>query len=145
LRQNNHESAIILLPRIFSILASSTPVSLIFSPFIIRYSQLHIRISPSVRRYSCLESIILSRLSSKDSRIFAMTIDSPLPILDNSPHSSLAGQRDGYFQCGFCEKRYNRADHLTRHVRSRQFFSCRQCCQCSRLTSRRYPREAICM
>ncbi|KAH1272370.1 hypothetical protein KXX16_009031, partial [Aspergillus fumigatus] len=47
-----------------------------------------------------------------------MATDSPLPILDTSPPSSLAGQRDGYFQCGSCEKRYNRADHLIRHVRT---------------------------
>ena len=25
---------------------------------------------------------------------------------------------DGYFQCGFCKRHYNRADHLIRHVRS---------------------------
>ncbi|KAH2517825.1 hypothetical protein KXV79_007860 [Aspergillus fumigatus] len=59
-----------------------------------------------------------------------MATDSPLPILDTSPPSSLAGQRDGYFQCGSCEKRYNRADHLIRHVRTHtreKPYACKTC------------------
>ncbi|RAH84888.1 C2H2 type zinc finger domain protein [Aspergillus japonicus CBS 114.51] len=35
-----------------------------------------------------------------------------------SPSRSSQKARDGYFQCGFCKKHYNRADHLIRHVRS---------------------------
>ncbi|PYH48928.1 putative C6 and C2H2 transcription factor RegA-like [Aspergillus saccharolyticus JOP 1030-1] len=35
-----------------------------------------------------------------------------------SPARSTPRARDGYFQCGFCKKHYNRADHLIRHVRS---------------------------
>ncbi|PWY62329.1 C2H2 type zinc finger domain protein [Aspergillus eucalypticola CBS 122712] len=35
-----------------------------------------------------------------------------------SPSRPLPKARDGYFQCGFCKKHYNRADHLIRHVRS---------------------------
>lgn len=27
-------------------------------------------------------------------------------------------KENGYFQCGFCKRHYNRADHLIRHVRS---------------------------
>ncbi|KAJ5756922.1 uncharacterized protein N7511_007104 [Penicillium nucicola] len=44
---------------------------------------------------------------------------------DSSPKSeqlnsanSLPKKENGYFQCGFCKRHYNRADHLIRHVRS---------------------------
>ncbi|KAL1965790.1 hypothetical protein VTN77DRAFT_5111 [Rasamsonia byssochlamydoides] len=30
----------------------------------------------------------------------------------------LSRPHDGYFQCGYCKRHYNRADHLIRHVRS---------------------------
>ncbi|RAL07225.1 putative C6 and C2H2 transcription factor RegA-like [Aspergillus homomorphus CBS 101889] len=39
-------------------------------------------------------------------------------ISRQSPSRSVSKARDGYFQCGFCKKHYNRADHLIRHVRS---------------------------
>lgn len=45
-------------------------------------------------------------------------------MLDESPEKSDSGNisptktADGYFQCGFCKRHYNRADHLIRHVRS---------------------------
>ncbi|PWY96203.1 C2H2 type zinc finger domain protein [Aspergillus sclerotioniger CBS 115572] len=46
-----------------------------------------------------------------------MDISSP-SFPPQSPQRPLSKARDGYFQCGFCKKHYNRADHLIRHVRS---------------------------
>ncbi|KAJ5698025.1 hypothetical protein N7462_000030 [Penicillium macrosclerotiorum] len=45
--------------------------------------------------------------------------DSP-PTVDplNASHSPVKSKDGGYFQCGFCKRHYNRADHLIRHVRS---------------------------
>lgn len=44
-------------------------------------------------------------------------IRAPLASNLNNPNISDDGQ--GLFQCGYCQKHYNRADHLIRHVRSR--------------------------
>ncbi|KAJ5466638.1 hypothetical protein N7539_009367 [Penicillium diatomitis] len=35
-----------------------------------------------------------------------------------SVQSPVKSKDEGYFQCGFCKRHYNRADHLIRHVRS---------------------------
>ncbi|CAG8400546.1 unnamed protein product [Penicillium salamii] len=40
------------------------------------------------------------------------------PKLDYPSTDSHTKNQDGYFQCGFCKRHYNRADHLIRHVRS---------------------------
>ena len=40
---------------------------------------------------------------------------------DQQMHQSPSGPKigpDGLFQCGYCKRNYNRADHLIRHVRS---------------------------
>ncbi|PYH96515.1 hypothetical protein BO71DRAFT_471399 [Aspergillus ellipticus CBS 707.79] len=47
-----------------------------------------------------------------------MLNESSPPFPEQSPPRSAAKPRDGLFQCGFCKKHYNRADHLIRHVRS---------------------------
>ncbi|KAJ5540428.1 hypothetical protein N7494_005504 [Penicillium frequentans] len=36
----------------------------------------------------------------------------------NTAQSPTKSKDGGYFQCGFCKRHYNRADHLIRHVRS---------------------------
>lgn len=36
----------------------------------------------------------------------------------NASQSPVKSKDGGYFQCGFCKRHYNRADHLIRHVRS---------------------------
>ncbi|KAJ5609990.1 hypothetical protein N7510_006709 [Penicillium lagena] len=44
-----------------------------------------------------------------------------LSVKDDHPDASQSSakfQEGGYFQCGFCKRHYNRADHLIRHVRS---------------------------
>ncbi|KAJ5736448.1 uncharacterized protein N7483_001573 [Penicillium malachiteum] len=46
-----------------------------------------------------------------------MFTDSP-PTTDQQESKSPTKVKDGYFQCGFCKRHYNRADHLIRHVRS---------------------------
>ncbi|KAJ5263903.1 hypothetical protein N7478_011508 [Penicillium angulare] len=42
------------------------------------------------------------------------------PTIDqqNDSKSPVKSKDGGYFQCGFCKRHYNRADHLIRHVRS---------------------------
>ncbi|CEJ54909.1 hypothetical protein PMG11_01196 [Penicillium brasilianum] len=45
--------------------------------------------------------------------------DSPPAVDSSNASQSLIKSKDGgYFQCGFCKRHYNRADHLIRHVRS---------------------------
>ncbi|KAJ5126402.1 hypothetical protein N7448_005704 [Penicillium atrosanguineum] len=46
-----------------------------------------------------------------------MFSDSPDQLNPSSPVKS-KDKDGGYFQCGFCKRHYNRADHLIRHVRS---------------------------
>ncbi|KAJ5661442.1 uncharacterized protein N7477_009058 [Penicillium maclennaniae] len=46
-----------------------------------------------------------------------MLSDSPDQLLPSSPVKP-KDKDGGYFQCGFCKRHYNRADHLIRHVRS---------------------------
>lgn len=45
--------------------------------------------------------------------------DSP-PTIDqlDSSQTPVKAKDGAYFQCGFCKRHYNRADHLIRHVRS---------------------------
>ncbi|KAJ5765309.1 hypothetical protein N7520_004868 [Penicillium odoratum] len=44
--------------------------------------------------------------------------DSPTTEQLNTAQSPTKSKDGGYFQCGFCKRHYNRADHLIRHVRS---------------------------
>ncbi|KAJ5169250.1 uncharacterized protein N7482_004844 [Penicillium canariense] len=44
--------------------------------------------------------------------------DAPPTDQLNTSQSSVKSKDGGYFQCGFCKRHYNRADHLIRHVRS---------------------------
>ncbi|KAJ5642882.1 uncharacterized protein N7484_005389 [Penicillium longicatenatum] len=44
--------------------------------------------------------------------------ESPTTDQLNTAQSPTKSKDGGYFQCGFCKRHYNRADHLIRHVRS---------------------------
>ncbi|KAJ5320635.1 hypothetical protein N7508_000918 [Penicillium antarcticum] len=47
-----------------------------------------------------------------------MYTDSPPKTVRMDSAHSPPKKENGYFQCGFCKRHYNRADHLIRHVRS---------------------------